>query len=182
MLETAHIPLLIGRRKEMVRAALVTAAVMLIPLWGNLYAEGWDWDSRGFVVAGAFVFSAALTYELVARTMRNTAYRFAVGLAVVTAFVFWNTGVARGVVRVIGLNGVFAVLFAMSALLFRRAARTHEMSPTGLESSCLLPRACRGLLVHRRTLRCVGDSLDEAREEVVEPRRRDWIPRLVRIV
>jgi len=34
---------------------------------------------------------------------------------------------------VIGLNGVFIVLFATSALLFRRAARTHEMPLTRLE-------------------------------------------------
>jgi hypothetical protein len=41
----------------------------------------------GFVVAGAFVFSAALTYELVVKGMSNKAYRFAMGLAVATAFV-----------------------------------------------------------------------------------------------
>jgi hypothetical protein len=39
------------------------------------------------VLAGVFVFSAALTYELVAEAMSNWAYRFAVGLAVATAFV-----------------------------------------------------------------------------------------------
>jgi len=47
------------------------------------------------------------------------------------ALVFWKTNVAPGAaVPVIGLNGVFIVLFAISALLFRRAARTHEKPPT----------------------------------------------------
>ena len=47
------------------------------------------------------------------------------------ALVFWKTNLAPGAaVPVIGLNGVFIVLFAISALLFRRAARTHEMPPT----------------------------------------------------
>ena len=58
-----HMRLLIVRHKSIVRAALVTVGVLLIPLWGTFYVDGWNWDWRGFVVAGAFVFSAALTYE-----------------------------------------------------------------------------------------------------------------------
>jgi MFS family permease len=184
----------IVRHNSIVRAALVTVGVLLIPLWGTFYVDGWDWDWKGFVFLGAVVFSAALTYQLVAKTMSNRAYRFAVGLAVATAFVltwmnwvltidvnplnvmylgvvviglvgaaiarlrasgmalalvgtaiaqmlvpflalvFWKTKLAPGgPFAVFGLNGVFIVLFAMSALLFRRAARTHEMSPTRLE-------------------------------------------------
>lgn len=182
----------VGRR-GIIRAALVTAGVLLIPLWGSVFVEGWNWDWKGFLVVGAFVFTAALTYQTVARTISNRAYRIAVGLAVMTTFVliwtnfvlaidvntanflflgvvpvgvvgaaiarlqargmalalcgmtiaqllvpvvalvFWKTGVALGAVPVIGLNGVYTVLFAMSALLFRRAARTHEMQPTRLE-------------------------------------------------
>ena len=189
-----HMRLLSVRHKSILRAALVTVGILLIPLWGVFYVDGWNWDWHGFVLAGAFVFTAAMTYELVAKTMRNTAYRFAVGLAVATAFVLtwmnlvlavdvnpanfmyfgvvvvglggvalarlrasgmavalFATAIAQmlvplialivlktnlapgGPFAVFGLNGVFIVLFAMSALLFRRAARTHEMSPTRLE-------------------------------------------------
>ncbi len=189
-----HMPLVLARHKSIVRAAVVTVGVLLIPLWGVFYVDGWNWDWHGFVAAGAFVFTAAMTYEVVATTMRNRAYRFAVGLAVTTAFVltwvnwvlavdvsganvlyfgvvlvgllgaaiarlrasgmavalfvtaiaqmlvplialvFWKTHVAPGAaVPGLGLNGVFIVLLAMSALLFRRAARTHEMSRTRLE-------------------------------------------------
>lgn len=146
------------------------------------------------MVAGAFVFAATMTYEVVAATMRNRAYRLAVGLAVMTAvvltwvngvlavdvsganvlyfgvvlvglvgaaiarwrasgmavalfvtaiaqmlvpliaLVFWKTHVAPGAALPgLGLNGMFIVLLAMSALLFRRAARTHETSPTRAE-------------------------------------------------
>jgi hypothetical protein len=47
---------------------------------------------------------------------------------------FWKTGVApEAAVPVIGLNGVFIVLLPISALLFRRAARTHEMPLMRLE-------------------------------------------------
>jgi hypothetical protein len=189
-----HIQLLGLRHKSIVRAALVTVVVLLIPLWRVLSDDGWNWDWKGFVFAGAVVFSAALTYQLVARTMSNRAYRFAVGLAVATAFVLtwmnwiltidvnplnvmylgvvviglvgaaiarlrasgmalaltgtaiaqmlvpfialvlWKTKLAPGgPFAVFGLNGVFIVLFALSALLFRRAARTHEAAATQLE-------------------------------------------------
>jgi len=181
-----HMRLLIVRHKSIVRAALVTVAVLLIPLWGVFYG-GWNWHWHGFVVWGAFVFSAALTYQLVVKGMSNKAYRFAMGLAVATAAVLtwvnfvlavdvslanflyfgvpvigligaaiarlrargmalallgmtiaqmlvpfiapviWKIEVAPGAaVPVIGLNGVFIVLFATSALLFRLAARNDE--------------------------------------------------------
>jgi hypothetical protein len=180
-----HVRLLIVRQNSIVRAAVVTVGVLLIPLWGNSYVDGWNWPWHAFVRVGAFVFSAALTYQLVVKGMRNKAYRFAMGLAIATAVVltwanfvlavdvslanfmyfgvpvigligaaiarlrargmalalvgtaiaqmlvpfiapvFWKTNVAPGAaVPVIGLNGVFIVLFAISALLFRRAART----------------------------------------------------------
>jgi MFS family permease len=182
-----HIRLLSLRHKSVVRAALVTLGVLLIPLCGTLYVDDWNWGWRGFAVAGAFVFGAALAFELAIRGMSNKAYRFAMGLAVATALVlswsnfvlavdvslanfmyfgvvvvglvgaaiarlrargmalalagmaiaqilvplialvFLKTSVAPG--AVIGGNGVFMVLFAISALLFRRAAQTDEAPP-----------------------------------------------------
>jgi hypothetical protein len=183
-----HMRLSSVRHNSIARAAFVTAVVMLIPLWGNLYVDGWNWDWHAFVIWGALVFAAALAYQLVVRGMRNKAYRFAMALAVATAFllmwsnfvlavdaslanflyfgvvgvglvgaaiarlrargmalalagmaiaqllvpfialVFLNTRVAPG--AFIGGNGVAIVLFAISALLFGRAARTNQMPPT----------------------------------------------------
>jgi hypothetical protein len=181
-----HIEVVTMRNKGIVRAALVTAGVLLIPLWANTDIDGWHWHWYTFVLAAAFLFSAGLTYELVVITMSNRAYRFAAGLAVATAFaliwanrvlaadenpanllyvgvvvigvigaaisrlrargmaralfgtavaqalvpimalVFWKTNLALGkAVPVIGVNGLFAMLFMASALLFRHAARTH---------------------------------------------------------
>jgi len=192
-----HIQLLSVRHNSIARAALVTAVVLLIPLWGVLFVDGWNWPWQAFVRWGAIVFSFALTYQLVVRAMRNWAYKFALGLAMVTAFVLtWTnfvlmadanvanamyfgvpiiafvgaaiarlrasgmavallvTAIAQMLVPVIalvflkthlatggggdgggvvGLNHVFIVLFATSAWWFRRAALTHEMSPTRSE-------------------------------------------------
>jgi lipopolysaccharide export LptBFGC system permease protein LptF len=52
------------------------------------------------------------------------------------ALVFWKTNVAPGAaVPVVGLNAVFTVLFAISALLFRRAARTDKLLKANLSPS-----------------------------------------------
>ena len=77
-----HIRLLWVRHKSIARAALVTLGFMLIPLWGNFYVDGWNWNWRAFLVVGAFVFSAALAFELAVKGMSNNSYRFAMGLAV----------------------------------------------------------------------------------------------------
>jgi MFS family permease len=183
-----HIRLLIVPWNSIARAGFVTVGVMLIPVLGEFFVDDWNWGWQAFVVWGALVFSAALTYQLAVKDKRNKAYRFAMGLAVTTALllfwsnfvlaveaslanftyfgvivlgiigaaiarlrargmalalaamaiaqalvpfialVFWKTSVAPG--AFIGGNGVVIVLFAISALLFRRAARTNEISPT----------------------------------------------------
>lgn len=77
------------------RPALVTALILLIPVLGNQFVEGWNWRLPGFILAGALLFGAALTHELVARKMENRAYRFAVGLAVGTAFILCWVSMVR---------------------------------------------------------------------------------------
>jgi hypothetical protein len=178
-----------GRRRSLWKIpAVVTALILLIPLMGNHFVDGWNWGFGGFVLAGTFVFGTALAYELVTRNVDRIAYRAAVGVALAAAFVLvWMNGVqaaddvnpaavmyfgvpilgligatvarlqpdgmARamfatalaqalvlasaliirnpqvvtswtpGVLRGFGLNAFFVMVFAGSALLFRKAAR-----------------------------------------------------------
>jgi hypoxanthine-guanine phosphoribosyltransferase len=64
-----------GRRRSLWKGpALVTAIVLLIPLLGNCFVDGWNWDFRGFVLADTFVFGAGLTYEMVTRNRDKIAY------------------------------------------------------------------------------------------------------------
>jgi MFS family permease len=185
-----HMRPLLVRHQSIVRPAFVTLGFLLIPLCGALYIDDWHWGWRGFTVVGAFVFGAALAYELAVKGMSNKSYRFAMGIAVATALVLswmnfvlavdaslgnfmylgvvvvgivgaaiarlrprgmalalaamtiaqilvpviglvaWKTGVApEAAVPVIRLNAVFIVLFAISAFLFRRAARMDATEP-----------------------------------------------------
>ena len=123
-----HIRLLIVRHNSIVRAALVTVGVMLIPLCGALYIDDWHWGWRGFVVVGAFVFGSALVYQLAVRGTGNKSYRFAMGLAVATALVLtWNNfvlavDVSRGNFMYLGVVVVGFVGAAIARLRARGMA------------------------------------------------------------
>jgi hypothetical protein len=67
--------------------AIVTALILLIPLLGNRFVDGWNWELRAFVLAGVLLFGTALTYQLVTRNMNTVAYRVAAGVALAAAFV-----------------------------------------------------------------------------------------------
>ena len=180
-------------QKSIIRVALVTAGIVLIPFFGNVYVDGWSWHWYTFVLAGALIFGAGLTYESVAKRMNNGAYKFAVGLAVGTTLVFswanmvrisesenlaylmyygvlavgsisafivhfesrgmartlfgmaiavialivWNSDFAQGIVGILAPDAFSAMLFAVSALLFRRAdvsGRGHQHLHSRLRS------------------------------------------------
>src|SRR5436190_372828 len=82
-----NITIYIVQNTIIVRPALVAGLILLIPLLGNHFVDGWNWPFPAFILAGTLLFGAGLAYELVTRKMKNRAYRFAVGLTVGTAFV-----------------------------------------------------------------------------------------------
>jgi hypothetical protein len=57
-----------------------------------------NWSLFDFAVAGALNFGTGLTYQLVTRKAGTLAYRFAVGLALATAFVLIWVNLAVGVI------------------------------------------------------------------------------------
>src|SRR4249920_641957 len=76
-----------GRRRSLWKSpALITALILLIPLLGNLFVDGWNWSPGGFVLVGTLLFGIGFTYELVTRNRDAIAYRAAVGIAFAAAF------------------------------------------------------------------------------------------------
>ncbi len=182
------------RNKNIIRIALVTAFILLLPLVAMQFTDEVAWDETDFIVAGVLLFGTSFAYELVARKGGTIAYRAAVGLALVAALILvwmnlavgligsednpanllyggvlvagifgaiiarflphdlsralfatsiaqasvpvialiiWRPSVTSaeallGMLGVLGVNAFFAMLFVGSALLFRRAARTHN--------------------------------------------------------
>jgi hypothetical protein len=67
----------------------MTALILIIPLLGNRFVEGWNWPPQAFVLFGVLIFGIGLTYKLITRKVDTLAYRSAVGLTLVTGFVLF---------------------------------------------------------------------------------------------
>jgi hypothetical protein len=89
-----------GRRGRVWRIApwVIAALILLLPLVAMQFTDQVDWDETDFAVFGAMLFGVCGTYELAARMTRNTAYRAAVGVAVVAAFILIWINLAVGII------------------------------------------------------------------------------------
>ena len=85
-----------------VRVTLATAFILLLPLLAMQFTDEVVWDLVDFAVAGALLFGAGLTYEMVSRKAResgiNGAYRAAVGVAIATALILVWMNLAVGLI------------------------------------------------------------------------------------
>jgi len=67
---------------NILRLALGTALLLLIPLVAMQFTTKVNWTPADFLVAGLLLFGAGLAYVLVARLGSNGSYRLGVGVAV----------------------------------------------------------------------------------------------------
>ena len=81
------------KNKNIFYIVLATTFILLIPLMTMQFTEEVNWDLFDFAFMGALLFGAGLTYKLIARKGSTTAYRAAVGIAVVAALLLvWING------------------------------------------------------------------------------------------
>lgn len=59
------------QNRILLRPLLITAGILMIPLFGNLFIDGWNWPWTAFAFLGAVVFGAGLAYELAGKTART---------------------------------------------------------------------------------------------------------------
>jgi len=78
--------------------ATVVALILLIPLVAMQFTDEVAWTLSDFIVMGVLLFGTGLTYVLITRSSSNTAYRFAVGIAVGTAFLLVWLNLAVGLI------------------------------------------------------------------------------------
>lgn len=86
------------QNRNIVRIALATAFLLLIPLLAMQFTDEVVWTLADFAIAGALLFGTGLTYELVARKMDSVAYRFAIGVAVAAALILVWLNLAVGLI------------------------------------------------------------------------------------
>jgi hypothetical protein len=89
---------IIMKNKNIIRIALVTAFLLLLPLLAMQFTDEVDWNLSDFIVAGTLLFGAGLTYELIARKAGNRAYRAAIGVAVAAALLLTWINLAVGII------------------------------------------------------------------------------------
>lgn len=81
---------IMARNRNIVRIALATASILLVPLVAMQFTDEVVWSLTDFIIAGALLFGTGLAYELVARQARSIVYRLAAGVALGTAlFLVW---------------------------------------------------------------------------------------------
>jgi hypothetical protein len=89
---------MVTRDKRVLRIALATGILLLLPLFAMRFTDEVKWGPFDFAVAGVLLFGAGLTYELVARKGDTVAYRAAVGIAVATGLILIWGNLAVGLI------------------------------------------------------------------------------------
>ena len=77
--------------KTMLRVALGSLAVWMVPLVASRLVDGWNWPTRAFVIVYVLFFATGMAYALIARKMSSWSYKAGVGVALVAGFVLgWS--------------------------------------------------------------------------------------------
>lgn len=84
--------------KNIVRLALATALILLVPLVAMQFTKEVSWKADDFVLAGILLFSTGLAYQFVAQPGRNRAYRLAVGVALAAGLLLVWMNLAVGLI------------------------------------------------------------------------------------
>ena len=137
-----------GRRGRLWRLApwMIAALILLLPLVAMPFTDEVDWDETDFIVMGAMLFCACGAYELAARMTGSTAYRAAVGVAVVAAFILIWMNLAVGIigsednpanlmyggVLAVGLLGALLVRFRPKGMARASAATALAQALAGI--------------------------------------------------
>ncbi|MVN78654.1 hypothetical protein GO988_20160 [Hymenobacter sp. HMF4947] len=84
--------------KSIIRLALGTAFLLLIPLVAMQFTQEVKWNWVDFVAAGSLLFGTGLTYLVIAQKGNGTMYRVAVGVAVAAGLLLVWANLAVGLV------------------------------------------------------------------------------------
>ncbi|UPL49617.1 hypothetical protein [Hymenobacter sublimis] len=84
--------------KSILRVALATGLLLLIPLVAMQFTHEVNWTFSDFVFAAVMLFGTGLTYVLIARKWNNLTYKLAVGVGVVAGLMLMWANAAVGLV------------------------------------------------------------------------------------
>ena len=131
--------------KSAVRPALATAFILLLSLLAMQITDEVVWSLSHFVIFAALLFGTGFTYQLVVRKMGSVAYKFAVGLALASAFILvW----LMGAVGVIGVEGdPFDLIYFGVILIGIVGAIIARFQPQGMARAMLVTAFAQALVI-----------------------------------
>jgi len=132
-----------GRRRSLWKSpALITVLILLIPLLGNHFVDGWNWPPGAFVRVGAIIFGIGVTYQLVTRNRDAIAYRAAVGIAFATGFLLmWGN-----FVQMADVTRAAAMYFGVPIVLTIGAA-VARLQPNGMARALFVTALAQALVL-----------------------------------
>lgn len=74
-------------QKNIFRIVAVVGLILLIPLFGNIFVEGWNWGFFDFIVMGALLFLTGLAIDFAIRKINNPLHRVIAVVAIVLALI-----------------------------------------------------------------------------------------------
>lgn len=119
--------------RSIVNVALVTGALLLIPLIAMQFSEDVVWTFSDFILAGIMLFGTGFTYKLITRKSADNPYRLAVGFALFSGlFLIWSN-LAVGIIGSENndINALyFGVIFVGIIGAFISRFKAHGLSLT----------------------------------------------------
>ena len=78
--------------RTMLRVALVSLGLLMVPLVGSRVVDDWNWNAGAFVRVYLLFFVTGMLYAAIAKKMGSWAYKAGVGVALVAGFALgWST-------------------------------------------------------------------------------------------
>lgn len=130
-----------GQRRHLRRITpwIIAALLLLLPMVAMQFTDEMNWDETDFLVFGAMLLTACGAYELATRMTGSTAYRAAVGVAVMAAFILIWMNLAVGIIGSednpanLMYGGVLAIVILGGFLVrFRPHGMARVLSTTAL--------------------------------------------------
>jgi hypothetical protein len=72
--------------KTMLRVALVSLGLLMVPVVASRMVDGWNWNAGSFVIVYVSFFGVGMVYAVIARKMGAWSYKAGVGVALVAGF------------------------------------------------------------------------------------------------
>ncbi|MDQ3076910.1 MAG: hypothetical protein M3Q63_02555 [bacterium] len=92
-------------QNKIIRIALVTIGILMIPLVAMLFTSEVNWGPADFIIIGALIFGTGLAYEFIVRKIVNTTYRTVITIVLVLAFLLVWADLAVGIFNIPGISG-----------------------------------------------------------------------------